>query len=73
MKLVNSLRQEDVDWLEANRLVFENHRRSMSKEQVAELFVILSWLTAKNQKPTGCGRCIASARDIVWATYKKQD
>lgn len=73
MKILNRLRPEDIAWIEANKFCFEGKNRSLTTEQITGLFVILSWLTAKNQKANSCGRCIISARDIVWATYNKQD
>ena len=71
MKIVNPLREQDTKWIENNLFIFTGVNRSISKEQVTDLFAILSWLTGKNQKPTGCGRCIASARDTIWSTYNK--
>lgn len=65
------LTQEQIEFIETNRLIFTSNV-TISKEQVVEMFSILSHITGKTQRPTGCGRCIASARLQVWTAYIKQ-
>jgi hypothetical protein len=45
--------------------------RSLPREDVVELFQILSWIEGREKKPGGCGRCMTSAKERVFAEYQK--
>jgi len=65
------LTREQIEWIENNMLFFTSNIKPR-KDQVESLFAILTHIDGKQHKPTGCGRCVASARNRVWAEYKKQ-
>lgn len=67
---MNQLNPQQINWIEQNELLFTSNIK-MTKELVNGLFAIYSWVTGKNQRPTGCGRCVASAKAAVWAAYKQ--
>ena len=69
---MNQLNQQQINWIEQNELLFTSNIK-MTKELVNGLFAIYSWVTGKNQRPTGCGRCVASAKAAVWAAYKQTE
>ena len=62
---------DHINWIEENKLFFTSNIRP-SQEQIHQLFFMLTHLDGKVHKPTGCGRCVASARNRVWAQYQKQ-
>jgi len=65
------LTQEHLEWIEENKLFFTSNVRP-TQEQIHNLFFMLTHVDGKIHKPTGCSRCVASARNRVWAEYKKQ-
>ena len=65
------LNEQQIKWVEEHEFFFNMPNRTMSKEEAYQLFAIYSWVTGQNQKPTGCGRCVASAKAAVWAAYKQ--
>ena len=69
---MNPLQPEQIAWIEKNDYFFNVPNRTLTKEDVRYLFAVYSWVDGKNHKPTGCGRCVASAKATVWAQYKKQ-
>ena len=72
MKPNNELTQQQMAWIEEHQWLFNGPSRSVDRETGIVLFGIYSWVTGKNQRMTGCGRCAASAKETVWAQYKKQ-
>ncbi len=71
MKKSNPLRQSDLDWIKSREWYFTGMNRSLPREDAVELFQILSWIEGREKKPGGCGRCMTSAKDRVWAEYQK--
>lgn len=65
------LTAEQIRWVEDNMLFFTSSIRP-NREQIEDLFSIYSMLDGKQHKPTGCGRCIATARNRVWSQFQKQ-
>lgn len=63
--------QSQLIWIYSNRLLFTSSI-TWDKPRLTELFNLYSYLTGKVEKPVGCGRCVATARDRVWTQYKKQ-
>lgn len=59
-----------ISWIEENRIFFTSNIKP-TQELIQELFTIYSHVDGKTHKPTGCGRCIASARNRVWFEYQK--
>ena len=70
MTRVNLL-NDHIQWIRDHEWYFTTPNRSITREEIAYLFVILSWIEGKNKVPTGCGRCVQSAKERVWAEYKK--
>ena len=62
--------QQDLEWLEANQLIFGNIR--LSKEQHAEMFDIYNRITGENKRTTSCGRCVMSVKKRLKFEYEKQ-
>ena len=73
MSQFNPLNEQQVRWVEDHLQFFNVPNQTMSKEDTHSLFAIYTWVSGKNQKPTGCGRCIASAKAAVWAAYKQTE
>jgi len=58
-------------WIEANLPLFmTNH--SWQKGQILQLFEIYSDVDKREHKPTGCGRCVATARARVYKEYQTE-
>jgi hypothetical protein len=72
MKQNQQLSQQQIAWIKEHSWLFDGISRSIDKETMASLFGIYSWIDGKNHRPTGCGRCVMSAKARVWAQYKKQ-
>ena len=68
---MNPLNQNQINWVKEREFFFTNNV-TLTKEEGVELFAIYSWVTGKNHRPTGCGRCVASAKSTVWAQYNRQ-
>lgn len=68
----NALRESDLKWIKDHEWWFTIPNRTISREEVAELFQILSWVEGVHKAPTGCGRCVTSAKERIWTEYKKQ-
>jgi len=65
------MKDNDYLWIEANLPLFmTNH--SWTREQVTRLFEIYSDISGRPQKPTGCGRCIATAKGHVYKQYQTE-
>jgi hypothetical protein len=62
---------EQKEWISTNQLLFTSNV-SVSREQVKELFALLSHMTGKTQRPTGCSRCIKTALRQIWVYYSDQ-
>ena len=69
---MNPLNSTQIEWIKAREGFFTKANRGLSSLEAAELWAIYNWVTGKNQKPSGCGRCAATAKNTVWAQYKKQ-
>ena len=69
---MQQLNPQQIKWIEANLWLFDGPGRTITKETAQTLFAIYSWIDGKNHRPTGCGRCIVTAKQAVWHQYKKQ-
>jgi hypothetical protein len=67
--LKNNLRLGDISWIEEHEWYFTGINRALSREEIQTLFLILSWIEGREKKPTGCGRCVTSAKERVWQEY----
>jgi len=65
---MNSL---DFAWVQQNLNKFTNNV-SWQKNEINTLFEIYSNITNKKHKPTGCSRCVANARNAVYAAYQQE-
>lgn len=66
------LRPQDLSWISEREWYFTGINRRLSVEDGPHMWAILSWATGQNQKPSGCGRCVTTARQTLWALYLKQ-
>ena len=69
---MNSLREQDITFVKENLPFFERGNLKLGQEGMITLFGIYSWITGQTHKPTGCGRCVTSARKAVYAAFQKQ-
>lgn len=72
MTKTQALRPEDLNWIKEREWYFTGINRSLNREDKIHMWAILSWATGKNQKPSGCGRCVTTAKNTLWALYLKQ-
>ena len=68
---MKSLTNQQLQWIQANELRFITNT-GWPRDTIQQLFEIYSYVDNKTHKPTGCSRCVATARDIVYKQYKKQ-
>lgn len=68
---LNPLTNEQMAWVKANQLFFTNNN-SLAKEEIPTFWAVYSWVSGKNQKPTNCGRCVASGKTTIYTQYQKQ-
>ena len=68
---MNLLNEAQMEWVRDHEYFFNVPNRSLSREDAVALFAIYSWVSGKTQKPTACGRCVASAKAAVWSAYNK--
>ena len=68
----NLLRESDLQWIRDHEWWFTGLNRTLNRDQVTELFQILSWIEGRHKAPTGCGRCVTSAKERIWQEYIKQ-
>jgi len=60
---------EDIkQWIEANLSKLRGNT-SWSKEELQMLFNIYSLLDNKEHRPTGCGRCVLTAKAFILKKY----
>ena len=65
---MNSL---DFLWVQMNLNKFKNNI-SWQRDEIAILFEVYSRVAGKTHKPTGCSRCVANAKNAVYAAYLQQ-
>lgn len=68
---LNPLTEEQMNWVKAHELFFTANN-SLHKDAVPYFWAIYSWVSGKNQKPTNCGRCVASGKAVIYTQYQKQ-
>lgn len=61
----------DFAWVQRNLNKFTNNV-SWQRDEINILFEVYSNVTGKTQRPTGCSRCVASARSAVYAAYQQE-
>jgi hypothetical protein len=66
------LREQDLNWIKEREWYFTGVNRSLSTPDRTMLFSILSWATGRTQTPSGCGRCMTTAKETLWSLYLKQ-
>lgn len=68
---LNPLTKEQMAWVAAHELFFKANN-SLHKDAVPQFWAIYSWVSGKNQKPTNCGRCVATGKLVIYTQYQKQ-
>ena len=68
---LNPLNSEQMAWVAAHELFFKANN-SLHKDAVPTFWAIYSWVSGKNQKPTNCGRCVATGKTVIYTQYQKQ-
>lgn len=63
------MRQEHLEWLDANLYVLGNVR--MTPEQASVVFSIYRDITGQNTPQTSCGRCVLNIKKRIKVEYDK--
>ena len=58
-------------YVEHNKLLFTTSRR-YKPEELKMIFEIYNVITGQNKKPTACGRCVTTAKQIILHHYENQ-
>lgn len=61
----------DFAWVQRNLNKFQNNV-SWQPDEIKILFEIYSKVDKKTHRPTGCSRCVASARARVYVEYQNE-
>ena len=62
------MRQEDINYIESNMLLFTTSRRYAPGE-LETIFSIYNRITGESKKVTGCGRCVNTTKQIILKHY----
>ena len=63
------MKQEHIDWIEANPFIFKNVR--IYQDQLEMLFTIFNDITGRNDRVTSCGRCVNNVKKKIKLEYDK--
>lgn len=58
-------------WVEAHQTFFKANN-SLPKDAIPYFWILFSWVSGKNQKPSNCGRCVATGKTTIYTQYLKQ-
>lgn len=64
------MKQQDYEWLDANRQLLGNVR--MTRPQLDRLFSIYNAITGENRPITSCGRCVLNIKKRLRTEYDKE-
>ena len=65
------MKPEHKQWVTDNMLIFTTSRR-LTPQESTMLFEIVSDVTNKPTRPTGCGRCVTTAKQNIMFHYDKK-
>ena len=65
------MKEADYRWLQLNQHVFQNVK--LSREDLQTLITMYNNITGKNEKMTGCARCISNIKKRLKVEYDRYE
>ena len=65
------MKEADYRWLQLNQHVFQNVK--LSREDLQTLITMYNNITGKNEKLTGCARCISNIKKRLKVEYDRYE